>query len=197
MVLSDFLIILKIVLIVVLYCDQDSIITIKDLNTRFNILKKSFLLLSNLKHFMKKTFLKLSFVSFVLLFTLSCKKNSSSKSKTELLTQKAWVQSNQEIGSGGNWQTDPVFASTEACNKDDHFVFKADKTYEVNEGATKCDESAKDIIEQGNWNFEDNETKLNFSGGTVTLTQLDESTLIFTVPAPQNSALSYRATFKH
>jgi hypothetical protein len=146
---------------------------------------------------MKKTFLKLSFAFFVLLLVSSCKKNSSSASKTELLTQKAWIQSNQETGSGGNWQIDPLFTSTEACDKDDQLVFKIDKTYEQNEGVSKCDETADQVIEQGAWNFGDNETKLSFSDGTVDIIQLDESTLQFTVPSPLNANQYYRATFRH
>lgn len=147
---------------------------------------------------MKKTFLKLSFAVVILLSVSSCKKNSSSKSKTELLTQKAWIQSNQETESGGSWQIDDGFASAEACDKDDQLIFRTDKTYEQNEGASKCDEAAAQVIEQGLWNFTDNETKLTFSGGIIIIDRLDENTLVFTLDAPdENTGLNYRATFRH
>lgn len=129
---------------------------------------------------MEKIFLKLSFASLVLLSILSCNKNSNSKSKTELLTQKAWIQSNIEVESEGNWQIDPEFASWEACEKDDQVIFKTNKTFEVNEGASICGEAAPEDSDHGLWEFMDNEIKLTINGQTGTINQLDEGTLIVT-----------------
>lgn len=129
---------------------------------------------------MKKLFLKLSLASLVLLSILSCNKNSSAKSKTEFLTQKAWTQSNIEVQSEGNWQTDLKFALSEACDKDDQVIFKTNKTFEVNEGASICGEAAPEDTEHGVWELIDNETKLTINGQTGTINQLDEGTLIVT-----------------
>lgn len=147
---------------------------------------------------MKKTFLRLPVVIFVLLSVVSCNKNGSSTSKIELLTQKAWLYQNLEVGAGGAWQTDPSFATMEVCEKDNQTVFKATKAYEVNEGATKCDSSDPQVNEQGTWDFADNETKLIISGETATINQLDEKTLILTgTTTVENSTINYRVTFKH
>ena len=145
---------------------------------------------------MKKPFLKLFFASFVLLFTFSCKKNGSSKSRTELLTQKAWIQSNQEIGIGGNWEVDPEFASLEACEKDDQIIFKTSKSIEVNEGTLKCEEATQ-VGTVGMWNLTDNDTKLTLNEETGSITQLDENVLIITGMADESTNANYRITFKH
>jgi hypothetical protein len=145
---------------------------------------------------MKKTLFKLSCAAFVLLSVSSCKKSSSPKSKTELLTQKAWILTNSEEGSGNNWTTEAEFAASEACEKDDEFVFKTDKTFEVTEGATKCEDSGSGS-EQGTWNFEDNETKINWDSEIGTIDQLDEHTLILRGIEPNGSDINYRFTFKH
>lgn len=146
---------------------------------------------------MKKTFLKLSFAVVVLLSVSSCKKSNNSKSRTELLTQKAWIISNSEIGSGENWATEEEFASWETCQKDDAIIFKTDKTIEVNQGASKCEEDEPQTLNEGSWDFADDETKLTLFGDTGTIDQLDENTLIVRGIEPENQNINYRWTFKH
>lgn len=146
---------------------------------------------------MKKAFFKLSFAFFALLSLSACNKNSNGQSRTELLTQKPWFQTNVEKGTAGNWKTDDDFTAMEACEKDDQTIFRVNKVYEVNEGASKCDASEEQIKEQGSWELKDDETKLTISGETGTIEKLDESTLIVTYSATQNGGLNYRFTLKH
>lgn len=71
----------------------------------------------------------------------SCKKDKDEKSQAELLTQKAWiiVSDEERVGTTGTW-TD-YFPDSLPCEKDDQTIFKTNGTYELNEGATKCNPS--------------------------------------------------------
>jgi hypothetical protein len=56
--------------------------------------------------------------------------------------------------------------------KDDIYKFANNNTYQITEGATKCDPSDPDIYDAGTWTFIDNETKIKLSsagGGSDTL----------------------------
>lgn len=46
------------------------------------------------------------------------------------------------------------------CSKDDLYVFKSDKSYEFNEGPSKCDDTDPQITDVGTWAFNTDETLL-------------------------------------
>ncbi len=130
--------------------------------------------------------------NFTLLIVLitsfaACKKSSSNKSKIELLTEKAWLQTNSEEKSGtNNWSADPMWASIKPCDKDNNLVFKTDGTLEVNEGPTKCATSGSQIVGVLTWSLDNNENSMNitsFQGSSTfetshyTIDQLDENIL--------------------
>jgi hypothetical protein len=78
-------------------------------------------------------------------------------SKTELLagkTSKAWVLTSSKIDGA------EVFNQASTCTKDDNMLFRADKTYEWNEGATKCRAQDVQVYETGTWEFNSGETEI-------------------------------------
>jgi hypothetical protein len=83
------------------------------------------------------------------------------------------------------------------CQKDDITVFKANMTYEENEGATKCDNDDPQVFDEGTWSFKDNETKIVKDGIEITITQLDNTTLQVVAPVPGSSTITQRITLTH
>jgi len=123
-----------------------------------------------------KLAINLSIFTFLLFVFSSCNKEKV-KSKTDLLTQKAWKIQKLETKEGNNpWEDD--FPTWDACSKDDRYVFRANNTYEFNEGLTKCDPSDPQIIDTGTWSFTNNETKLLIDGDEFTIVSLTDSNLI-------------------
>ncbi len=147
----------------------------------------------------------------VLIITfVGCKKNSSNKSKTELLTQKAWIQSNSEIKSGtSDWSIDPNWTYTPSCEKDDNVVLKADGTFEKNEGATKCNPSDSQVYITGVWSLLNDGNTLVETGrevgttgsaitDTYTIDKLDENTMILSFSETDRGITTmYRGTLRH
>jgi len=126
-----------------------------------------------------KLAINLSIFSFFLLFLFSCKKEAA-KSKTDLLTQKTWMIQKLETKEGNNpWEDD--FPTWDACSKDDRYIFRANNTYEFNEGLTKCDPSDPQIFDSGNWALTNNETKLLIGSDEFTIVSLTETNLILSV----------------
>lgn len=141
-----------------------------------------------------KKYLLLLAVAATVGFT-SCSKDDdevSSKSKTEYLTASGWKFSSITINPGidfdgdGTAETD-LFTGQDDCDADDLYVFKADKTYTNEEGATKCDPTDDQVYETGTWNFNGDETVLTTlasdSGSvanTYNITELNANTLKYT-----------------
>lgn len=106
-----------------------------------------------------------------LAFATSCKKDedsnspapTSSKSKTEKLTARAWKVTARTISPAinvnGTMVTD-LHALDDECDKDDLYKFKIDKTFTLEEGATKCDPADPQIYGTGTWAFNADETQL-------------------------------------
>jgi len=102
----------------------------------------------------------------VSLFFTACSKSdsSSSKTKTELITQSSWKFSNAKVSG-----TD-VSAFLQTCQKDNILVFAAAGTGTLDEGAAKCN-SSDPQTNPFTWNFATNETVLHvstvlFTGGS-------------------------------
>ncbi len=78
-------------------------------------------------------------------------------SKTELLagtSSRAWILTSSKIDGS------EVINQSPACTRDDNMVYRTNKTYEWNEGATKCRVNDAQIYETGTWEFNQNETEL-------------------------------------
>lgn len=98
---------------------------------------------------------------FVTLF--SCKKNETAvtpKSKTEYLagtSSKSWKNTKAAAVNGG--LTINLLNTEKACQLDNLLIFSTTKTYEIREGATKCNTSDPDLVLKANWGFNADETK--------------------------------------
>jgi hypothetical protein len=120
----------------------------------------------------------------------ACKKDSeNTPSKADLLTSKNWRVSAQTSTStttitGGSTSTNTtnVYATTQACEKDNFYKFNTDKTLIEDEGASKCSSSALQITTL-KWDFNSDQTKLlitsngSSSGAADDILELSASTL--------------------
>ncbi|AYQ33146.1 lipocalin family protein [Runella sp. SP2] len=96
-------------------------------------------------------------------------------SKTELLagkSSKAWVLTASKINGSD------VLGQSIPCVRDNNMVFKTDKNYEWNEGATKCRTQDDQVFEKGTWAFNTAETELVLNNETnYKILKLTENTL--------------------
>ncbi len=134
-------------------------------------------------------------IGFLIILTFGCSKKDPeplSKTKTKLLTDKAWIMTSLEDKVNGMWVKDTHAPSYEADNQ---YVFREDGSYEVNEGATKRLPNSTQIVYTGTWKFLENETKLQFIGGDITnIVALSETAFQFTGPIGIDDE---RYTFAH
>jgi hypothetical protein len=78
-------------------------------------------------------------------------------SKTELLagtSSKAWVLTSSKIDG------EEVINQALSCSKDDNMVYRTAKTYEWNEGGSKCNARSPQVYETGTWEFNTGETEI-------------------------------------
>ncbi len=114
---------------------------------------------------------------------------SPSVTKTELLAGKS-AKTWRPVASTKNGNDQ--FSSRAACDKDDNFIFRADQTFEANEGATKCNTSDLQVFNSGSWEFKSNETVLSIAGDDFSLLELSANTLRF---KETDGSDSYEHTF--
>jgi hypothetical protein len=93
----------------------------------------------------------------------SCKKSETvvtPKSKTEYLagtSSKSWKNTKAIAANGG--LTIDLVNSQPTCVVDNILTFSLTKTYEIREGATKCNAADPDLVLKANWGFNPDETK--------------------------------------
>ena len=133
------------------------------------------------------------------------------KSKTDLLTASGWKGTSLTVNPAIDWDNDGTKETNltpfiDACSLDDLKIFKADKTYTEDEGATKCDPADPQVIASGTWSFNADETTLTTteSGSstpdTFTISELTESSLKFTesfTDPSDNVTYTFTSTFTH
>ena len=138
-----------------------------------------------------KIFLPVYLSVFLMVATNSCKKEDKVEpppSKTDILTAGTgqWKMSAYtltppyDLDGDGTPDTD-AYATFEACEKDNYFVFKKDGALETNEGATKCSPNDPQI-EMGTWSFSNNETEITIDGILCTIQELTSSKLRVKTP---------------
>jgi hypothetical protein len=92
----------------------------------------------------------------------SCKKDDEpSVPRSELLagkTSKSWKQ------TAGKENGSDYFSAYDDCDKDDLYVFRANKNFELNEGASKCDPDYPQIYDEGTWELKTNDTVIKILG---------------------------------
>jgi hypothetical protein len=145
--------------------------------------------------------------AFLFITVVSCKKGNHTqttppqKSKTSLLSQASWklIKAEEKSSSATIWND--VTTVITPCKRDDIYFFRADGTWDLNEGPTKCSPSDPQVFLTGTWTFFNNETQIKRYEGvgtsllvTFNVEQLDETTLIITT----TSGLIYtRNTYGH
>jgi Lipocalin-like domain len=107
---------------------------------------------------MKKLVLPVTLFSLTILMLGACKK-SSSKSKTEMLTQAGWKINAVGIDANMNGTIDNGESQEQDCQVDNIYTFKTDGTGAVDEGANIC--SGEQQTSTFNWTFKTNETVIN------------------------------------
>lgn len=131
----------------------------------------------------------------------SCKKDSTPKSKTDLLTQSSWQITKRETKTGaGAWVAVPPSLP---CSMDDYRTFRTNLSWDDNEGATKCSPSDPQISNTGSWSFLFNESQLYLSdvsgaSSIFNIEQLDENTLVLSIVYTSGGIIyTGRYTSKH
>lgn len=136
---------------------------------------------------MRVSLLTLSLIS-LLTFTGCQKDDPPPPTKTELISRN-WKATAMTAVFPAPIGTVDVFAQLEACEKDNIIKVKADGTYTVDEGATKCDPTDPQIVETGNWVFASNETKLTIMGETWDIVSLSATSLVLKQDLPAGGGL--------
>ena len=130
-------------------------------------------------------------IATLLLFTTAsltaCKKDKDEekqpekeKTRTELLTQKAWLY----VDYGHDDNNDGVLSkdesSVEACEVDDSFKFNTDSTLIDHDNANRCNSSAPESNTL-KWKFQNNETELVLSTNRlIKIKVLNDSSFVCT-----------------
>lgn len=147
--------------------------------------------------------------SAFLFLIISCSKGGDSStpptvSKTTLLTSSDWgiVGVQQKAVTASVWTDN--YATMKPCEKDNRVVFRANGTYETNEGATKCSASDPQILETGTWSLTTNETVLvtQATNGTqiwnATIETLTANSLIISyTQVVSGVTYQYRESYSH
>jgi hypothetical protein len=142
----------------------------------------------------------------------SCKKSTTDvtpKAKSELLAgtvSKTWKNTKAEATNPSGLKIDLVITQP-ACVTDNLLTFFPNKSYEIREGATKCNAADADLLLKANWSLNAAETqfsidKIIFQGREVDnvvfdIVELTETTFVGkTSIALSGSTYQFVATFE-
>lgn len=130
---------------------------------------------------------KITILAITVLAIASCGKktttntSTTSKTKTQLLTQKTWKLTNVRYKiNSGSWVD--AYGTISSCVKDNIVTYSTSGAYSIDEGATKCNTSDPQTYISGTWNFQNSETQLatvtsTFGTQVQSIVTLDENTL--------------------
>lgn len=111
--------------------------------------------------------MKNSLIRFTGIFTIalyiivsSCSKDDEPSASKSQMIARNWRQTDLLASQAGTPAVSVFDTFFEPCNKDDIWQFKADGTYTVVEGATKCNAGDPDTVTTGIWQLTDNDTKI-------------------------------------
>ena len=111
-----------------------------------------------------------------------CSKESNI-TKADMLS-KAWKYKSFSAAAGA--LTVDILSQMRPCELDDIYRFNSNKTFTVEEGATKCASTDPQIKESGPWRFNASETKLYLGTDSVEVIDLTSTSLHlrFNEPGP-------------
>jgi uncharacterized lipoprotein NlpE involved in copper resistance len=142
---------------------------------------------------MKKIVLAIALIVFL----VSCEKQAEQKTADQLLTENPWLFAKwEEKTNNGPWIDN--LPNADPCETDAQTIFRADNTYEINEGATNCDPNDPFITDAGTWTFINNGAGVQFWGDDFALQLLNDNMLVIsrTYSRP-GIAVEERITYKH
>ncbi len=117
---------------------------------------------------------------FAFIFITGC---SDDESRSEMILGQWKVVAFSMVMTGSTTPTD-VFATFQACRKDDLNIFETGGVYKEDEGPTKCDPSDPQQT-TGTWSFNSDETVLTLVSDGITtvinVTEMSKSKLVGTV----------------
>ncbi|MGB0999434.1 MAG: hypothetical protein ACPGVE_03750, partial [Flavobacteriales bacterium] len=101
---------------------------------------------------------------------ISCKSDDDSSSAS-LVGE--WIQVDAKLNGVSDWED---YAD---CTQDNITIYYSDNTFEVNEGATKCDPDDNQIIDGGTWSWIAEGSELQLYGAfSIGVEKLSSSDLI-------------------
>lgn len=126
--------------------------------------------------------------------------------RTAYLIHGNWRQVKQETKTGtGDWQPlVPAHTLPPCASADDYHVFRANGTYEINEGDSRCYPTDPQIKVTGNWIFQNKDSKIlvtqsgNSRAILYTVNWVDENRMILTEAYPSGAVTTYiKTTYRH
>ena len=128
-------------------------------------------------------------VALLLFAFVGCKKDSASpssnSSKTSIITSKSWRVTNLKVSLGSVVLLDQL-QGMPTCELDNVIKFATAGTYSVEEGATKCDPSDPNIVDNGTWKLESNETKFNLDGELLDVVEISNNIIKLRTTVTEN-----------
>lgn len=94
---------------------------------------------------------------------VSCKKKEKEPTKEELLTNGKWKLT-AASAAGGIFD---LMKELKECQKDNTFTFNTNKSITVDEGGSKCSDTAKQTVTDGIWSLSNNDTKMTISSDKI------------------------------
>lgn len=126
--------------------------------------------------------------------------------RTAYLIQGNWRQVKQETKTGtSDWRPlIPTPVPPPCASADDYHVFRANGTYEINEGDSRCSPTDPQIKVTGNWIFQNKDSKILVTQSRssqailYTVNWIDENRMILTTAYPSGGVTTYnRITYRH
>lgn len=94
---------------------------------------------------------------------VACKKKEKTPTKQEYLMQGKWKLESATAAGG----LIDLKSSLKACQTDNIYTFNADKTITVDEGATKCSDTAQQNSKDGSWALQNNDAQIIINGSSI------------------------------
>jgi hypothetical protein len=134
----------------------------------------------------------------VILVSCSKKDNITTKSQTELLTQKSWKFEMYGLDENNNGVIEESENGMLACETDDVYTFNANGTGVYAGGALQCSIGEPPTIDFG-WTFSNNGTELAIFAAPEKINKLDENILevYYIDQNSQGQPVKYIRRFQH
>ncbi|MGB6036767.1 MAG: lipocalin family protein [Cryomorphaceae bacterium] len=104
--------------------------------------------------------------------------DSCEVSVSDLLTVKNWMIEEGKVEPGLDFDRDGTLendflSALQECNLDDFYNFDLDGSYTFEEGATKCDPNAPEVIDSGNWSWNSEYTFLTLENASGSSNEIE------------------------